>query len=157
MAASSVPAGVKTGAGSVGEQPDRPRRLSSSYMVPGHLKAGEFVWHSKRSLKSMASTASRRGRGSRSSWRCCMKATCLQIAHAARPYSGKKKTASEYAFECPVHDDQNPSLLVNDHKNCFFCGPCGIGGGPWKLAALFSGFNPNNKHEIALWLRERGL
>ena len=86
-----------------------------------------------------------------------MTARCLEIAYAAGLQAGRKELTSEYAFLCPIHNDHDPSLLINDLKNCFFCGPCGMGGGPWKFAAFLTGSSPNDKRTIATWLQERGL
>lgn len=86
-----------------------------------------------------------------------MTATCLQIAVAAGLSSVHRKGAGEVAFVCPIHNDHNPSLFINERKNCFFCGPCGVGGGPWKLATFLSGIDADDTKKIARWLSERGL
>jgi DNA primase len=86
-----------------------------------------------------------------------MNASCLEIARAEGLRPGSKKTGSEYAFLCPWHQDRNPSLLINERKNCFGCFVCGIAGGPWLFAAKLAGISPNDKSAVARWLSERGL
>ncbi len=38
---------------------------------------------------------------------------------------------------CPLHEDQEPSFLVDSHKNLFYCYGCGRGGDVIRLAELY--------------------
>jgi DNA primase len=38
---------------------------------------------------------------------------------------------------CPLHDDHEPSFLVDSHKNLFYCYGCGRGGDVIRLAELY--------------------
>src|SRR5437016_2644221 len=81
---------------------------------------------------------------------------CLDIARAAKLKPGKV-SRDEHYFHCPNHDDQHPSLQVNDKKNVWMCGPCVNSGNAWKLAAFVSGVDPNNKPAVTAWLRTNEL
>src|SRR5439155_19442945 len=41
-----------------------------------------------------------------------------------RPEGGGK----EVRVRCPFHDDEHPSLSLNDEKGLWYCNPCGQGG-----------------------------
>jgi hypothetical protein len=81
---------------------------------------------------------------------------CKDITQAALGPPTKRR-GGELLWRCPNHDDHDPSLAVNDAKNCWMCGPCGKGGSAWKLAAFLGGIDPNNKPTLMIWLREHGL
>ncbi len=40
---------------------------------------------------------------------------------------------------CPLHDDRQPSLLVDPHKNLFYCYGCARGGDVIRFAELYHG------------------
>src|SRR5262249_13056867 len=60
-------------------------------------------------------------------------------------------------FHCLRHDDQRPSLRINDKKNCWICQPCRKAGNAWALVAFILGVDPNDKGAVVVWLREHGL
>lgn len=83
--------------------------------------------------------------------------TCEQIA---RKLWGPplKVERSELYWLCPRHEDNHPSFKINPEKDVWFCGPCGLQGGNWwTLAAFISGFAPDDKKNIAIWLAEKGF
>src|SRR5262245_6809081 len=44
--------------------------------------------------------------------------------HAPRQRGGTR----ERWVLCPFHDDHEPSLRINEEKQCYYCDPCGFGG-----------------------------
>ena len=82
--------------------------------------------------------------------------TCLEIARGAG-LDFKRKSGHEHYFLCPCHLDRDPSLKINETKNCWMCGPCGAKGNAWSLTAFLIGCNPSDEQEIAQWLRDHGL
>ena len=38
---------------------------------------------------------------------------------------------------CPLHEDREPSFLVDPHKNLFYCYGCGRGGDVIRFAELY--------------------
>lgn len=85
-----------------------------------------------------------------------MNLRCIKIANAAGLTSARQ-AGDETFYHCPNHDDQHPSLQINDEKNCFFCGPCGRSSGAWEFAAFLAKKDPADKSGISQWLREKGL
>jgi hypothetical protein len=85
--------------------------------------------------------------------------TALPCYRVARAGLGEavKRLGHELLYQCPNHDDQRPSLKINDEKNVWMCGPCGTGGNPWQLAAFIAGLSADDKPGVRRWLRERGL
>jgi hypothetical protein len=81
---------------------------------------------------------------------------CESVATAVLG-SAHHKTGAELYFHCSKHEDKNPSLKINATKNVFLCGPCGVGGNAWRLAAFLSGQDPQDKQAVATWLRDHGL
>jgi hypothetical protein len=67
------------------------------------------------------------------------------------------RSGSEYLYTCPRHDDKHPSLAINEKKDAWMCGPCGVGGTAWQLAGFVAGIDPTDKPALRLWLQERGL
>jgi putative DNA primase/helicase len=83
--------------------------------------------------------------------------TCEQIARKLWG-SPLKTERSELYWLCPRHEDQHPSFKINPEKDVWFCGPCGLQGGNWwTLAAFVSGFAPDDRKNIAIWLAEKGF
>lgn len=82
--------------------------------------------------------------------------TCLNVAHEAN-LGTSKISGHEHSFHCPNHDDEHPSLKVNEKKNVWMCGPCNRGGKPWELAAFLAGFDPSDKSSVMAWLQEHNL
>lgn len=81
---------------------------------------------------------------------------CLDVARAAE-LKGERRSGNETLFECPNHDDHDPSLSVNEKKNCWMCGPCRAQGNAWGLAAFIAGVNADDKVAVKTWLDEHGL
>jgi hypothetical protein len=52
------------------------------------------------------------------------------------------------------HDDVHPSLSINATRDVWMCGPCGVGGTAWQLAAFLAGVEPSNKHGVLEWLKQ---
>jgi putative DNA primase/helicase len=65
----------------------------------------------------------------------------------------------ERFYHCPnpKHDDHHPSLQINEKKNLWLCGPCGMAGNAWQLAAFIGGLDPSDKPGVRSWLHQRGL
>jgi len=82
--------------------------------------------------------------------------TCRDVAQAAR-LQGGRKSGDELFFTCPRHDDQHPSLQVNESKNTWLCGPCAAGGNAWQLAAFVKKVNPDDKPAMTALLKQLGL
>ncbi len=87
--------------------------------------------------------------------------SCLDVAEAFG-LGEPEERGQELLYECPCHDDNDPSLSINPHKNAenggvFICPPCGVSGGPWALAAFLIGCNPSNKKKIIAWLKKVGI
>jgi hypothetical protein len=82
--------------------------------------------------------------------------TCLDVAQAAKLTAGRKSGA-ERLFQCPNHDDANPSLSINATKDVFLCVPCGAKGTAWQLAAFLARLDPSDKGAIVAWLQQHGL
>ena len=83
---------------------------------------------------------------------------CLDVARAAwgEPL---RRAGQECFYRCPhpKHDDQHPSLQINQQKNVWMCGPCGASGNAWQLAAFIGGLDPSDKTGVGWWLRKHGL
>jgi hypothetical protein len=82
--------------------------------------------------------------------------TCIQVA-TAQLGASVKRSGAELLWRCPNHDDQHPSLQVNEKKNTWLCGPCGKGGTAWQLAAFLTGLSESDKAGITGWFRDHGL
>ena len=82
--------------------------------------------------------------------------TCETVARSAlgSPVSNR---GTELLFRCPRHDDQHPSLQISTSKDVWPCGPCGVGGTAWKLAAFLAGCDPSDKKTVNQCLQEHGL
>ena len=52
----------------------------------------------------------------------------LSIVELIQNYITLKKSGKNYLGLCPFHDDNNPSMFVNDEKGLFHCFSCGEGG-----------------------------
>ena len=50
------------------------------------------------------------------------------------PLKGRERRVT-----CPLHDDNEPSLRINDESLTWFCDPCGVGGGASDLARMVLG------------------
>jgi AAA domain/CHC2 zinc finger/Toprim-like len=85
-----------------------------------------------------------------------VKYTCIDVAKAAGLEPGRKHGV-EQLYRCPRHDDKHPSLSINTSKDVFLCGPCGVHGTAWQLAAFANGFAPSDKPNVLNWLVEHGL
>ena len=87
--------------------------------------------------------------------------TALQCPDVARAALGEplRQTGQELFYRCPnpKHQDKHPSLQINPHKNVWLCGPCGVGGNPWQLAAFIGGIDPDDKTGVVSWLKHHGL
>jgi hypothetical protein len=46
----------------------------------------------------------------------------------------------EIAYRCPLHDDHDPSLLVDPKEGVWHCFPCGVGGDVVTLYQLVGGY-----------------
>jgi len=68
-----------------------------------------------------------------------------------------KQNGQELFYRCRNHDDHDPSLKINQKKNCWMCGPCGAYGNAWALAAFLARLDPNDKPAVTKWLSEHGL
>jgi CHC2 zinc finger len=55
------------------------------------------------------------------------------------------KRGSEIAFRCPLHDDHDPSLLVDPARGVWYCFPCSKGGSVVELARLAWGHEESGK------------
>jgi hypothetical protein len=53
--------------------------------------------------------------------------------------------------------DAHPSLCINIKKDVFICGPCGVSGTAWQLAAFIAGLDASDKAVVTEWLRKQGL
>jgi 5S rRNA maturation endonuclease (ribonuclease M5) len=53
--------------------------------------------------------------------------------------SSGRAHGSEQAFNCPWHDDQTPSLLVNKVKDLWYCHSCDRGGDAYTFIMLYQG------------------
>lgn len=84
------------------------------------------------------------------------KLSCVKIA---TEFLGPplRVVGQELYFRCSQHDDHDPSLVVNRHKNVWLCGPSGASGNAWQLAAFLFGVDPGAKAEICEKLRQLGL
>src|SRR5262245_8133447 len=81
---------------------------------------------------------------------------CLDVARGANLGAGPIR-GDEYSFHCPRHDDQRPSLRINEKKNCWICQPCRKAGNAWAFAAFIAGADPKDKSAVVVWLRKHGL
>jgi hypothetical protein len=81
---------------------------------------------------------------------------CIDVAKAACLDPGIRK-GKETAFKCPAHNDNDPSLEINEAKNMWICRVCGTGGNAWELAALLAGTKPNDKSGTTTWLQNHGF
>jgi hypothetical protein len=84
------------------------------------------------------------------------KLRCDVVARAALG-EPTKQSGPELLWRCPHHEDKHESLAVNPKKNVFMCGPCGVGGTPWQLAAFLARADPADKPAVTGWLRPHGL
>ena len=85
-----------------------------------------------------------------------MKLTCEAVARSALGIPVGSRGA-ELLFRCPRHDDLHPSLQINPKKNVWLCGPCGVGGNEWELAAFLVGCDPSDRPVVRTWLAQHGL
>ena len=90
-----------------------------------------------------------------SSWRR-VSFRCLDVVKAAGLDAGPRK-GREQSFRCSRHDDGQPSLMVNDAKDMWLCGPCNAKGTAFQLAAFLAGHDPSDKSKVLDWCREHGL
>ena len=85
----------------------------------------------------------------------------LQCIDVARASLGEpvRLAGDERFYHCPnpKHDDHHPSLQINEKKNLWLCGPCGMAGNAWQLAAFIGGLDPSDKPGVRSWLHQRGL
>jgi len=82
--------------------------------------------------------------------------TCEAVARAGLGES-LGHAAAELLWRCPNHQDEHPSLSVNPKNNVWMCGPCGVSGTAWSLAAFLAGCDPGDKAAVKAWLRDHGL
>lgn len=78
--------------------------------------------------------------------------SCLDVLRAAGLGHPQQK-GQELLFRCPRHEDRHPSLSINPNKDVWMCGPCGVGGNAWALAAFCAGVQPDDKKGVIDWLR----
>jgi DNA primase len=79
----------------------------------------------------------------------------VPIEQLAERLSGEgKRRGREIAFICPLHDDHDPSLIVDPEKQVWFCHPCAVGGDVVELARLAWGHpdDGRGKAEAAAYL-----
>jgi DNA primase len=57
------------------------------------------------------------------------------LAHDWRP--ARQLSRGRLMGLCPLHEDHEPSFLVDSHKNLFYCYGCGRGGDVIRLAELY--------------------
>lgn len=61
------------------------------------------------------------------------------IEDIAREFGlGLEESGSELRCVCPRHDDTNPSLYINPHKQQWICFGCGVGGGPVRFYSFIA-------------------
>jgi hypothetical protein len=82
--------------------------------------------------------------------------TCLDVAKAAGLREGPR-IGQERSFACNRHNDEHPSLMINESKKTWMCGPCRKSGTPWQLAAFLAGLDPADRKGIHSWLTEHGI
>jgi hypothetical protein len=81
----------------------------------------------------------------------------MNVVEAANLQPGEER-GEDLAYRCPQHKpDNNPSLLVNEQKDCWLCGPCDEKGNAWALAAFIAGVSPDDKPAVTKWLAEHKL
>lgn len=68
-----------------------------------------------------------------------------------------RRSGAEIFFRCSNHEDKHPSLQVNSKKNVWICGPCGVSGNAWQLAAFLARIDPNDIPAVTACLRECDL
>ena len=56
---------------------------------------------------------------------------------------------------CPLHEDHQPSFLVDPHQNLFYCYGCGRGGDIIRFAELF--YQVRFSQALALLIQWRGV
>lgn len=83
----------------------------------------------------------------------------LQSEAVARAALGEppRHAGAELLWPCPNHDDKHPSLSVNPSKNVWICGPCGMSGNAWQLAAFLAKLSADDKPAVKQWLTDHGL
>jgi hypothetical protein len=64
--------------------------------------------------------------------------SCLDVARVAGLIFFRK-SVDECVYTCPCHDDKHPSLTINERKDTWMCGPCGVGGTPWAVGRICGG------------------
>jgi CHC2 zinc finger len=62
----------------------------------------------------------------------------------------KKVSAHEYAVLCPAHEDQHPSLHLNDQKQLALCRSCGWKGNAITLAVALGIARDTREARMAL-------
>src|SRR5262249_22985455 len=82
---------------------------------------------------------------------CDARFTCLDVAKEAALREAPR-IGQERSFACNRHDDEHPSLMINESKNTWMCGPCRKSGTPWQLAAFLAGLDPSDKTAVSFWL-----
>ncbi len=62
----------------------------------------------------------------------------LSIADVIQGFVSLKKSGKNHIGLCPFHDDNNPSMHVNDEKGFFHCFSCGAGGDVFGFLMRYS-------------------
>ncbi len=62
----------------------------------------------------------------------------LSIVDVIQGFVSLKKSGKNYIGLCPFHDDNNPSMHVNDEKGFFHCFSCGAGGDVFGFLMRYS-------------------
>ncbi len=62
----------------------------------------------------------------------------LSIVDVIQDFVSLKKSGKNYIGLCPFHDDNNPSMHVNDERGFFHCFSCGAGGDVFGFVMRYS-------------------
>ncbi len=74
----------------------------------------------------------------------------LSIVDVIQGFVSLKKSGKNYIGLCPFHDDNNPSMHVNDEKGFFHCFSCGAGGDVFGFLMRYSNIGfPDALKELA--------
>jgi len=63
------------------------------------------------------------------------------IVTVIKRYVSLHKSGRSFVGRCPFHDDQHPSLSVNEEKGLFHCFGCGVGGDVIRFVELIEGLS----------------